>query len=193
MPRTWRRFGVLHTLCLGLAGANAAAAGSIMYDFSLPSNGSVSAIDIQLTVASFVPEGTGLNVELLSWVQVTSFSSVAPVNANASVVAFEVDAESTLFGLQLLGPDWSSVLYTPGYPADFFAFPRTAGQTGTFTATGNVTSSLGLDTAQPTGTLVVTDTSVGEPETAGLLVLSFFGVAGWRYGLARSAHTAGET
>jgi hypothetical protein len=174
------------TLCLGLAGANSAAA-SIIYDFSLPSNGSVGAIDLQLTFVSFVAAGGGLSVSLLSGVPVTSFSSVTPVNPSASVGAVEVDDGSTLFGLQLLAPDASSVLLTPGYPGDFFAFSRTVNQTGTFTATGNVASGLALDTAQPTGTLVVTDTSVPEPATAALLGLVFLGIAGrqMRRGLVR--------
>jgi hypothetical protein len=179
IPRSWRRLGILLTLCLGIAGANPAAA-SVIYDFSLASNGSVGAIDIQLTFDSFVAAGGGLNPELLSFPQVTSFSSGTPVNAGASVVVFEVDAASTFFGLQLFAPGSSSVLYTPGYPADFFAFGRTDSQTGTFTASGNVTSDLGLNTAQPAGTLVVTDTSVPEPVTASLFGLGFLGIAGWQ-------------
>lgn len=81
-------------------------------------------------------------------------------------MGFEVDAGSALFGVQLLAPDSSSVLDNPTYATNFFTFAPTSDQPGTFTATGNVTS-LGLNTAQPTATLVVNDTgAVPEPSTA---------------------------
>ena len=177
IPRSWHTFGIVLTMCLGFAGVNPAAA-SIIYDFSVPSNGSVGAIDIQLTFASFVAAGSGLSQNFLSAPQVTSFNSVTPVSVGAEGV--EVNAGSTLFGLLLLAPDSSIVLDTPGYPGDLFAFARTDSQTGTFTATGNVISSLTLGTAQPTGMLVVTDTSVPEPAAACLLGIGFLGIAGWQ-------------
>jgi len=174
---SWRRFGIVLALCLGIAAARPAAA-SVIYDFSLPANGLVGAIDIQLTFASFVAAGAGLSVDGLSAAPVTSFSSGTPVNAAGSVVGFEVDAGSTLFGVDLFAPNSSTVLFNPNYPADFFSFARTATQTGTFTATGNVTSSLALNTATPTATLVVTVTP--EPATASLLGFCLIGIAGWQ-------------
>ena len=53
---SWRRFAILLTLCLGLAGLNPAAA-SIIYDFSLPSNGSVGAVDIHESCAAYYAIG----------------------------------------------------------------------------------------------------------------------------------------
>src|SRR4051794_6166453 len=86
--RSWPRFGILLTLCLGLGGINPAGA-SIIYDFSLPSNGSVGAIDIQLTFATFVAPEDGFNIYPLSAAPVTSVSSGTTIDTVKSVVGVE--------------------------------------------------------------------------------------------------------
>lgn len=181
VSRALHGLGIPLALCLGFAGARPAAA-AFIYDFSLAANGGVGAVNIQLTYADFVPSGGGLQVVGLSGAAVTSFSSGTPVAAGWSVIGFAIDSANTFFGLQFIAPDSNTVLYTPIYPQDFFVFARTADQTGTFYSTsGNVTSFMGLDTANPTMTLVVTDTSATpEPATASLLGLSLVGLVTWQ-------------
>ena len=175
----WQRVsvGVLLAGCLVLGGARASAA-SVVYDFSLPANGDVGAISIQLTFADVLPVDA-LNVFGLSGPEVTAFSSGTPIDSTSSFVGIEVTAVSTLFGIRL-SPGASEVLTTVDYPADFFTFGRASEQAGTFlSATGTVFSDLVLATATPTATLVVMS-AVPEPATVALLGLGALGAAVWR-------------
>src|SRR3954452_12998832 len=99
--RSWPRFGILLTLCLGLGGINPAGA-SIIYDFSLPSNGLVGAINIQLTFATFVAAEDGFHLYPLSAAPVTSVSFGTTIDSVKSLVAVEViNGGLTSFGIAL--------------------------------------------------------------------------------------------
>jgi hypothetical protein len=177
-------FGILLVVCFGVAGPSRAAA-SVIYDFSLPANGALGAIDIKLNVGSFLP-AAGLQIASLAAPQVTAFSSGTPVSAADSVVGINVLAASSLFGIRLATASGSNVLFTTSYPGDFFIFERTPNQVGTFLSSGgNVVSGLTLNTATPQATLVVTDSdAVPEPTTLSLCGWVFVGIASW-YGLRR--------
>ena len=179
LTHSWRSsFGILVAACLVLGGARPAAA-SVVYDFSLAANGEVGAINIQVTLADFLPPTNGLpNLFDLSAPEVSAFSSDIPIDAASSVIGFDVTTTSTLVGI-CLASAIGEVLTTVELPADFFVFDRTATQVGTFlSSAGTVASDFSLDTPTPTATLVVTN--VPEPASAVLLTLGVFGAAAWR-------------
>jgi hypothetical protein len=151
-------------ICLSCAKpANADA----IYDFSLPANGSVSALDIQLTFPGLLAAG-GLNVIGLTQPLVTSLSFPTPgFTPFLSVIGIQVTPTSTLIGLSLRNAMGGPLLFTNNFPGDFFVFNRTPLTTGTFSSvSGNVISILPLATGSPTGTLTVTQTAtVPEPST----------------------------
>jgi hypothetical protein len=168
-----RVFCILLFLLFSAKLANATA----IYTFSLPANGSVSALTIQLTTADLLPAG-GLQVIPLNNPAVSVSFSTAGFNPATSVLGLQITPTATLIGIALANTAGQTLLFTPGFPADFFSFSRNPLATGTFTATGNVTSILPLATSTPTGTLTVTSTSVPEPASA-LILLSGLCAGGW--------------
>lgn len=177
LTHSWRSsFGILIAACLVLGDARPAAA-SVVYDFSLAANGEVGAINIEVTLADFLP-AAGLNVFDLSAPEVSAFSSDIPIDAASSFIGLDVTTTSTLVGIRLASAI-SEVLTTLEYPNDFFVFDRTVTQVGTFlSSTGTVVSEFSLDTATPTATLVVTN--VPEPASAVLLTFGVAGAGAWR-------------
>ena len=160
---------VAFLLCVISARPASAAA---IYSFSLPENGQVSAVSIELTFVNLLAPG-GLIVLAANNPQVTSLSFPEPGFSPAtSFIGLQVTPTTTLIGIALQTSSAQLLLLTNSFPADFFSFPRLPGETGTWASTsGNVVSILPLATGSPTGTLTVT-TTVPEPTTIGLLVLS---------------------
>jgi hypothetical protein len=161
------------------ASAEQPVVADIIYDFSLPANGSVGAIDIQLDFSAFVPSGEGLSVYHLDNASdpIVSFTSVISLDASTSAVGIDVEDDTTVIGLELFDMSENSVLFNPT-PGDFFVFDRAPDDTGSTSGSGGVTSSYSLDTSVPTGTLDVTNT-VPEPSTGALAcVASVIGLAG---------------
>jgi hypothetical protein len=161
--------------CLAFA---APARADVIYDFSLPANGEVGPIEVQLTFPDFLPAG-GLNVLGVTGPEVTAFSSGTPVDLPLSFVGVDIDPAVTLFGLALFSPSGGFTLLNDSYPADFFSFVRAPNQTGTFlSSSGLVVSDFTLATATPTATLTVTSTP--EPATLLLFGLGAVGVVARR-------------
>jgi hypothetical protein len=186
MRSVFWRFLALGVLLLGTTTGNPADA-AVIYDFSLPANGAVGPVTIQLGFPAAVPAGGGLGVFPLTGPQVVSFTSGTPIDPAASAVGFEVLSTSTLIGIALRNSaDSSFVLSTISFPNDFFVFPRTPLQEGTFSSTsGTVFSDLSLVTSTPTGQLMVSET-VPEPAAVVMLSLGLAAGAGlvWRHRLA---------
>src|SRR5262245_39300319 len=159
-------FGLVLLFCFSSTRlANATA----IYDFNLPANGAVSAFDIELTLPDLLP-ADGLLVIPVTSAEVTSLSFTAPgfVPA-ASVIGVQITPTATLFGVSLRNAAVAPLLFTVGFPTDFFVFDRTPLTMGTFpSVSGNVVSTLPLATGSPVGTLSVT--SVPEPSSLLLLV-----------------------
>jgi hypothetical protein len=176
--QSWRiSFGLLLAGCLLVGGVKPAAA-AVMYDFSLAANGDVGAINVQLTFADFLPEGS-FDVFDLTRPEVTAYSAGTPLDPIVSAIGVEVTAATTLIGLFLSSAIGESVLYTFEYPGDFFVVSRSPSQEGTFlSSAGSVISDFNLVTSTPTATLVVS--RVPEPATVVLCGLGVLGVATWR-------------
>jgi hypothetical protein len=175
-PTRGRFTGVVALLavCLGFA---APARAAVIYDFSLPANGDVGPIAIQLTFPDFLP-ANGLDAFATTDPEVTAFSSVTPIDP-ASVVGVDIDPGVTLFGLALFSPGGNFTLLNRNYPADFFNFVRAPNETGTFlSSSGLVESDFALDTTTPTATLTVTATP--EPMTVLLFGIGAAGMAARR-------------
>lgn len=168
------RFMCLVALLVACVAFAAPARAAVIYDFSLPANGDVGPIAIQLTLPDFLPADSLITFATTD-PAATVFSSVTPIEPT-SVVGVDIDPAVTLFGLALFSPVGNFTLLNRNYPADFFNFVRAPNQTGTFFSTGGlVESDFALATSTPTATLTVTATP--EPATVLLFGIGAAGMA----------------
>ena len=146
-----------------------------IYNFSLPANGEVSSLNLQIRAPTLLAPGGLIIIPLTAPVVTTTFPTPGFSPAN-SIVGLQITPTATLIGLAL-GSATAPLLLTPAFPGDFFSFPRAPLSTGAFVSTsGTVTSSLALATPNPTAALTVTDL----PEPASALLLAFgLCAAGW--------------
>ncbi|WP_031494817.1 PEP-CTERM sorting domain-containing protein [Bryobacter aggregatus] len=176
--RFFSSFSLLLTLSLGLSAVKPAEA-AVLYEFSLPANGDIGPVQVQFTFANF--SATPNLVIVPANTSSLTFLADPLVSAGNSVLGLMIESTTTYFGIDLKTSSNQSVLYTPAYPTDFFTFTRGVAETGTFTATGYVTSHFGLDIAFPTATLTVSEISdVPEPATLSLVGICLVGAAAWR-------------
>lgn len=189
--RLWHVESVLLlALCLCIAAASPASAG-VVYDFSLPANAAIGAIDIQLTFPDFLPtvaDPTYYHLDPLINPEVTSLISETAINASMSEMGIAATGSETWVGLLIFDPSGSFLALNLMVPAsggsgDFFVFARTPTTTEIFSSTAGLLSDSSFSpVTTPTGTLTVSETvsSVPEPATASLLGLALLTIAGWR-------------
>lgn len=157
--RSLRVFCGLFLLLFTAKLANADA----IYDFSLPANGEISALSVQLRAPTLLPAGGLLIIPATAPVLTINFPTTGFTPAN-SVIGFQVTPTATLVGLFLTSAN-GPLLLNQAFPGDFFSFPRTPLQTGGFASTsGTVMSVRTLATPNPNATLTVTE--VPEPASA---------------------------
>jgi PEP-CTERM motif len=150
--------------------AGSAEAGSVTYEFSLPANGEVGPITVELTVPDFLdPGGTET---------ITSYSSSIPIDTADSAFLIFVNGSTTMVGFNSLLDTSGDIIYDSTRNG-LFTFTRTPDELGVMTATGTLASNSAydLDTLTFTGTLTVT--TVPEPSAlilAGAAALGCLGV-----------------
>ena len=143
--------------------AATASSAAVVYDLSLPENGNVDAIHVQLTVQGYLVGG--LDLFFVGDPEVTLFSSGSTALPFA-VIGVAVSPSVTLFGAALADASGNFAVLNPNFPDDFFVFNRVPNQNGTFfSVSGNVAADppFMLDTTTPTAQLVVSGEPVPEP------------------------------
>jgi len=150
-----------------------------IYTFSLPANGAISALTIQITEPALLPADGLLVLSVTDpLITILSFPTTG-FNPATSVIGIQITPTVTQIGLALVDAASAPLLFTTNFPGDFFMFSRTPTGVGTFLSfSGNVVSSRTLGTSSPIAALTVTSTTaVPEPSTLFLLPFSLLGIA----------------
>jgi hypothetical protein len=157
--------------------STSAVSAAVVYDFALPPNGNIDAIQIQLTLPTHL---TGsLRVFSVDDPEVTLFST-GSLSLPFSFIGVEVQPAATLVGLALADDAGVLAVLNRVFPDDFFVFNRMSDENGTFlSVAGRIEADLPyfLDTETPTAQLAVGQTIVPEPASllsfgAGAVVLA---------------------
>ena len=157
---------------------NTAAADSI-YTFTLPANGAISALSIQITEPALLPSDGLLIIPVTDPIVTLLIFPTTGFSPAASVIGIQITSTTTLIGVNLVDTGTVPLLLTVNFPSNFFMFSRTPTDVGTFLSfSGNVVSLRTLSTSAPTAALTVTSmTTVPEPSTLTLLGFSLIGIA----------------
>jgi hypothetical protein len=149
---------------------------AVVYDFSLPANGDLDAIEIQVTVPTYL--SGGIIVFAPGDAGLTSFSSGA-LDLELLAIGFLVEEMETRVGVAIVDENDLFAALNRDFPDDFFVFNRGVGQNGAFSSVSGLIEAdpiYTLATMTPTAQLVVSGSPVPEPA-------SFMMLAGGALGL----------
>jgi hypothetical protein len=142
-----------------------AAPGSaaIVYDFTLPANGDIDTIELQITVPTYLTGG--LTVLMPGDPQLTLFSSGA-LSLELLAFGIVVDPLQTRVGVAIVDQNELFATLNRDFPDDFFVFNRAADENGVFLSVAGTIEAdpiYTLATTTPVTELVVSGEPVPEP------------------------------